>query len=89
MAMKSFDLTKAMGKKIASQTGPAGAQGRFGSAEPVDRREQRKRDQELGLLPFACKLPTALVEQLRERSAAHDVGINSLVAELLTKALAK
>jgi hypothetical protein len=88
MTMKSFDLQKALGKKIKSQTGPAGAQGRFGSEEPVDRREQRKRDQELGLLPFACKLPTALVEQLREKSATHDGGINALVAELLTKALA-
>ena len=87
MTMKSFDLQKALGKKIKSQTGPA--QSRFGGDEPVDRREQRKRDQELGLVPFACKLPTALVEQLRAQSATHADGINGLVAELLTKALAK
>jgi hypothetical protein len=80
-----FGLQKAMHKKIKSQVG--GAPMRGAQTEAVDKREQRKRDQELGLLPFACKLPGTLVEQLREKSAAHEGGINALVAELLTKAL--
>lgn len=82
-----FGLQKAMHKKIKSQVG--GAPMRSTQTEAVDKREQRKRDQELGLIPFACKLPSALVEQLREQAGAHDDGINGLVAELLTKALAK
>jgi hypothetical protein len=81
-----FGLQKAMHKKIKSQVG--GAPMRSGPTEVIDKREQRKRDQELGLIPFACKLPGTLVEQLREKAAAHDGGINALVAELLTKALA-
>lgn len=87
MVTSRFDMTKAEAKKVASQVVPGSAQGRFGSAETVDRREQRKRDQELGLIPFACKLPTTLVEQLREQSTTHDGGINALVAELLTASL--
>ena len=82
-----FGLQKAMHKKIKSQVAPAPMQS--GKAEVVDKREQRKRDQELGLIPFACKLPNTLVEQLREKSAAHEGGINALVAELLSKALTK
>lgn len=85
--LDAFGLQKAMHKKIKSQTDPAPM--RSAQAEIIDKREQRKRDQELGLIPFACKLPTTLVEQLREKSASHDGGINGLVAELLGKALAK
>jgi hypothetical protein len=84
--LNSFGLQKAMQKKIKSQIDPAPMRGK---SEAVDKREQRKRDQELGLIPFACKLPNTLVEQLREQSAAHEGGINGLVAELLSKALAK
>jgi hypothetical protein len=85
--LDSFGLQKAMHKKIKSQINPAPM--RSGQPEVLDKREQRKRDQELGLIPFACKLPNTLVEQLREKSLAHDGGINALVAELLAKALAK
>jgi hypothetical protein len=85
--LNSFGLQKAMHKKIKSQIDPAPM--RSGKTETVDKREQRKRDQELGLIPFACKLPSTLVEQLRDKSAAHEGGINGLVAELLMKALVK
>ena len=89
MPLNSFQVQKAMGKKIANKSDPAGPQGRFAGNMPVDRREQRKIDQELGLQAFACKLPSTLVEQLRAGSAAHPDGLNGLVAELLSKALAK
>ena len=89
MAIRHYDLTKTLGKKIKGQIAQADTLGRFGAEAPVDKREQRKRDQELGLIPFACKLPATLVEQLREQSASHSDGINGLVAELLNKALKK
>ncbi|GAB2895575.1 hypothetical protein GCM10027046_26020 [Uliginosibacterium flavum] len=89
MSMTKFDLQKAQGNKIRGQHTSIGAPGRFAGAEVVDRRESRKRDQELGLLPFACKLPATLVEQLRSRSAGHAGGLNALVAELLAKSLAE
>jgi hypothetical protein len=40
-----------------------------------------------GLVPFACKLPDDLAATLREGAAAHEGGINGLVAELLRKGL--
>lgn len=84
--LNSFGLQKAMQKKIKSQIEAAPMRGK---GDPMDKREQRKRDQELGLIPFACKLPSTLVEQLREQAGAHEGGINGLVAKLLSKALAK
>jgi len=90
MSMKKSDLDKRLGLKIGGQMKQAGVPGRFGSAAAptLDRREQRRLDTAAGLVPFACKLPGPLAAQLRERAAAHDEGLNGLVAELLRKGLA-
>ena len=90
MSMKKTDLEKALAKKISGRMAGAGVADRFGAgaASLPDRREQRRRDAAAGLVPFACKLPATLTQQLRERADAHDGGINALVAELLTRALA-
>jgi hypothetical protein len=89
MSMKKSDLDKQLGKKVGGQMKVAGASGRFGqgSADVVDRREQRRIDAAAGLVPFACKLPADLASRLREQSAGREDGINGLVAELLRKAL--
>ena len=89
MSMKKTDLVKQLAKKLDGRMKTAGVPGRFaqGAAEVVDRREQRKRDAAAGLVPFACKLPAELVKQLHERAAAHDGGVNALVADALRKAL--
>ena len=89
MSMKKTDLAKNMALKINGQMKGAGVPGRFaqGSAELVDRKEQRRRDAAAGLVPFACKLPMDLVKQLGERAASHEGGVNALVAELLRKGL--
>ena len=90
MSMKKSDLDKQQGLKIVGQMHGAGAPGRFGggAANLVDRREKRRADAAAGLVPFACKLPADLAAALRERAAAHEDGINGVVAELLRKALA-
>jgi hypothetical protein len=90
MSMKKTDLAKNMALKINGQMKGAGVPGRFaqGSAELVDRKEQRRRDAAAGLVPFACKLPMEVVKQLNERAASHEGGVNALVAELLRKGLA-
>jgi hypothetical protein len=86
--VKKFDLEKSKALKLANelkQNNPA----RFGAAgaQPkLDRREQRKLDQEKGLVPFACKLDGALVKQLQERAAAHEGGMPEVLAELLVAA---
>ena len=89
MSMKKFDLAKNLGLKINGQMKNGGVPDRFaqGAAQALDKREQRKRDAAAGLVPFACKLPSELVQELARRAEAHEGGLNALVAELLKKGL--
>jgi hypothetical protein len=65
------------------------APGRFGQGAGVvvDRREQRKRDQALGLVPFAIKLNGDLVKQLHVLAQERETSLNELVDGLLKKGL--
>ena len=87
--MKKADLEKSKGKKIDRQMNQPVTPGRFGqgAAVVVDRREQRKRDQALGLVPFAIKLDSDLVRQLHALAQERGTGLNELTAELLKKGL--
>jgi hypothetical protein len=88
MNMKRTDLDRLAGLKLDSAMRGKAAPGRFGAAAALpDRKAQRKLDAAAGLVPFACKLPAELTEQLRERAAGHEGGLNVLVAELLAKGL--
>lgn len=91
MSMKKTDLVKQLAKKLDGRMKTTGVPGRFGSgaAEVVDRREQRRRDTAAGLVPFACKLPAALVKRLTERVAEHEGGLNAWVAEAIESSLDK
>jgi hypothetical protein len=91
MSMKKFELEKMRGLKVTGQMKASGIPSRFGqgASEVLDKRERRLRDSAAGLVPFACKLPGELVKQLHERAALHEGGINGLMAELLTPALAQ
>lgn len=62
---------------------------RFVNADKVviDKREQRKRDQALGLVPFAVKLNSELVKQLQALATEHGVDMNTTVADILAKGL--
>lgn len=87
--MKRTDLEKNIGLKIKSQINRPGAAGRIGqvAAAAVDRREQRKLDQALGLVPFAVKLNSDLVKQIQSLAQERQIGLNEMVAELLQKGL--
>ena len=87
--MKKSDLEKNKGLKIAGQMKQAGTPHRFGqaAASVPDRREQRRLDQALGLVPFAVKLPGELAAQLRTAAESQGVGLNELVADVLRKGL--
>ena len=86
--MKKTDLAKSDAKKLMGQMNVPGA-GAFGKeAVVVDRREQRKRDQALGLVPFAVKLNSDLVLQLQTLARERSADLNEVVAEVLTKGLA-
>ena len=89
MSMKKTDLEKNKAKKIAGHMKASGVPDRFaqGAAASTDKREQRRLDAAAGLVPFACKLPLDLTARLTERAAAHEGGLNALVAELLDQGL--
>lgn len=84
--MKKAELEKLKGKKIGG-SGPAADRYGKGSAEPMDRREQRERDRELGLVPFACKLHGDLVREIQDAAQARKLSLNEIAAELLRKGL--
>lgn len=87
--MKKADLEKNKGLKIVGQMRQAGAPGSYGNAAAVgaDRREQRRIDQSLGLVPFAVKLNADLVKRVQALAQERQTGINEVVAELLQKGL--
>ncbi|UOD31414.1 hypothetical protein INH39_06855 [Massilia violaceinigra] len=87
--MKKTGMAKSDAKKLMGKMVAPGAAG-FGNADNavVDRREQRKRDQALGLVPFAVKLNSDLVLQLQTLAKERNADLNDVVAELLAKALA-
>lgn len=89
VAMKRTDLAKHKGKKIDDRMNRTLAADRFGggAATLVDRKELRKRDRELGLVPFAVKLEADLVTRLRELANEQKVELNELVGGLLRKSL--
>lgn len=86
MSMKKTDLEKLKGKKLA---GGGATPDRFGrdAAAPLDKREQRIRDREAGLVPFAVKLHGDLVREVHEAARAKGVGLNEIAAELITRGL--
>ena len=87
--MKRTDLEKHKGKKIDRDMSRAATPGRFGkeAAAIPDRREQRRRDQELGLVPFAVKLDGGLVRKLHSLAQERGAGLNEVVGELLEAGL--
>lgn len=90
MSMSKTDLEKKRGININSRMGATGIPERFaGGAAVVDKREQRRRDQASGLVPFACKLPAELVKQIQQRGMAEAGGINGFLVDVLAPLLAK
>jgi hypothetical protein len=88
--MKKTDLEKNKALKLVEKMKKGGTPNRFGAdsgAGAVDRREQRRLDQALGLVSFPIKLKQTLIEEIRARAAAQDIGVNELVDALLEKAL--
>jgi hypothetical protein len=86
--MKKTGLAKSDAKKLMGGLKNEAATFGGSAAAPVDRKEQRKRDQALGLVPFAVKLNGDLVAQLHAQAKERGIEMNDLVAELLAKALA-
>ncbi|MBB3224432.1 hypothetical protein [Pseudoduganella umbonata] len=87
--MKKTALAKSDAKKLMGKMTAPGAAGFGTAATPiVDKREQRKRDQALGLVPFAVKLNSELVKQLQALATETGQDLNATVADVLAKGLA-
>lgn len=87
--MKRTDLAKNLFLKVNGKISRSDAPGRpdSGDGAALDRREQRKHDQALGLVPFAVKLNGDLVKQLQALAQSRQTGLNEVVAELLKKGM--
>ncbi|HUJ86673.1 MAG TPA: hypothetical protein VLX30_07460 [Burkholderiales bacterium] len=86
--MKKTDLEKLKGAQIAGRMKQAGAPARYGKDSALEsRRERRRREQALGLVPFAVKLDAQLVERLHERARGRNAALDETVADLLREAL--
>jgi hypothetical protein len=88
LRVKKFDLEKIKALKLANglKQNSASSFGPQAGQPKLDKREQRRLDQEKGLVPFACKLDSDLVRQLQEHAAKHEGGMSEALAELLVKA---
>lgn len=86
--MKPADLQKLKGKTIEVRQGPGGSD-RYGkgSGEVADRKEQRRRDQEAGLVPFAVKLHQDLVKEIQALAQKRGTGLNEVADEVIRKGL--
>lgn len=86
--MKKTDMAKSSAKKLIGKMNAPGSPV-FGhaTAATVDRREQRKLDQALGLVPFAIKLNSELILKVEAEAKTRRIDLNVFVAELLSKAL--
>jgi hypothetical protein len=84
--MKPADLQKLKGKKLGELARTPDRFGK-GSSAPLDKREQRERDREMGLVPFAVKLHEDLVRELHALAQSRGVGLNELTAELIQEGL--
>jgi hypothetical protein len=88
VAMKKAELEKLRGKRIEGGGQPGGAD-RFGkgAAAVHDKREQRERERQQGLVPFACKLHEDLVREIHAAAQARGMGLNEITAELIARGL--
>ncbi|MGI4847158.1 MAG: hypothetical protein ACRYGK_03335 [Janthinobacterium lividum] len=86
--MKKTGMAKSAAKKLMGMTlAPGAPMYGLGEAAPLDRREQRKLDQAAGLVPFAIKLNSDLVQTLQNQARERGIELNELVAQLLAKGL--
>jgi hypothetical protein len=83
--VKKTDIDKHQGKKITGRMKNEPASSRFGaaSASVAERKEQRRKDQAAGLVPFAVKLPQALVAKLQALAHERGVPLDTLVVDLV------
>jgi len=74
--MKRTDLEKSIGSKINSKLQRNSEKRLFNkeASNQVDKREQRKLDQAMGLVPFAVKISIDLVQKIQDIAKEQQTG---------------
>jgi len=87
MTMKRTELDKRRALEIVNAQRRAG--NRYGSAQamPADRKARREADRAAGRVPFAVKLPAALVAEVQARASRTGATVDEVAAALLRRAL--
>lgn len=88
--MKRTDLEKNAALKLIESTKKGGIAGKYtGSAavKATDKREQRRLDQEKGLVAFPVKLTQPIIDEINSRASTQNANINDIVISLLQQAL--
>ena len=85
MSMKKADLEKHLAKKLDGRMKSTSIPKRFaqGSGEGGTKREKPTKEATNKLVSVACRLPADLLNQVRERAASHEGGLNALMAQAL------
>ena len=84
MTMKRAELDKRKALAIANAQRRSGPRDR---PPPADRKARRAADRAAGLVPFAVKLPGALVTDLRARAEREGRTVDETLAAILQTAL--
>ena len=86
--MKKTELEKLKGLRVAGEMRRAATPERYGKASAVEsRRERRRREQALGLVPRAAQNDAQLAQRVRAHAEAGSTSLDEAVAELLKKGL--
>lgn len=90
IALKKTQLERLKAANLQDQLRKSAPPERYaGGAHQLSRKEQRKRDRAQGLVPFAVKIKSDLVQRLQARAREEQKPLNELVAGLLEKGLEK
>ena len=87
--MKRTDIEKSIGAKINNKNKQNRKAGPYNkdTEKQLNKREQRKIDQAQGLVPFAVKINSDLVQQIQDIAEEQQTTVNEVVADLLQKGL--
>ncbi len=83
MSMKKTDLEKRLAKKLDGKMKSGVAPQRFGKGTTAAsaKTEMKSQVAVAKLVPVACRLPSDLVNRLRERAIGFEGGMNALMAQ--------
>jgi hypothetical protein len=88
LSLKRTDLARLKAADISDRLRRSPIPERYGSGSAtISRREQRKRDQADGLVPFAVKLKSELIKRIHDRAKEMRRPLDEVVTELLKKGL--